>query len=207
MEGNVMNSVQVPGMMSGAQAAMEQMKAAEEGPDGRKQDIGDILQQIMNITDQSLDEAQARWAEIEYVVNSVRFLAFLAAISRDMNLFSSLLCILSTVEFLTACFITYDNALFSYHILFVGSTLWTAIVWSPPFSTSCVRSRKKQASKFEIDVCTCFVFQRTLLKCNPFPSLWFNSSSFVCTFSPRSSSDPGLPERYQAQVHTSNNVE
>jgi len=28
--------------------------------DGRKQDIGDILQQIMNITDQSLDEAQAR---------------------------------------------------------------------------------------------------------------------------------------------------
>jgi hypothetical protein len=30
------------------------------GDDGRKQDIGDILQQIMNITDQSLDEAQAR---------------------------------------------------------------------------------------------------------------------------------------------------
>ena len=60
MEGNVMNSVQVPGMMSGQQAALEQMKAAEEGPDGRKQDIGDILQQIMNITDQSLDEAQAR---------------------------------------------------------------------------------------------------------------------------------------------------
>ncbi|RXN04727.1 pre-B-cell leukemia transcription factor 1-like protein [Labeo rohita] len=27
--------------------------------DGRKQDIGDILQQIMTITDQSLDEAQA----------------------------------------------------------------------------------------------------------------------------------------------------
>ena len=60
MEGNVMNSVQVAGMMSGQQAAMEQMKAAEEGPEGRKQDIGDILQQIMNITDQSLDEAQAR---------------------------------------------------------------------------------------------------------------------------------------------------
>lgn len=59
MEGNVMNSVQVPGMMS-SQQALEQMKSAEEGPDGRKQDIGDILQQIMNITDQSLDEAQAR---------------------------------------------------------------------------------------------------------------------------------------------------
>uniref|UniRef100_A0A8C4QBV6 PBC domain-containing protein n=1 Tax=Eptatretus burgeri TaxID=7764 RepID=A0A8C4QBV6_EPTBU len=30
------------------------------GPQGGKQDIGDILQQIMTITDQSLDEAQAR---------------------------------------------------------------------------------------------------------------------------------------------------
>lgn len=28
--------------------------------DSRKQDIGEILQQIMNITEQSLDEAQAR---------------------------------------------------------------------------------------------------------------------------------------------------
>lgn len=28
--------------------------------EARKQDIGEILQQIMNITDQSLDEAQAR---------------------------------------------------------------------------------------------------------------------------------------------------
>ena len=32
----------------------------EDLPDYRKQEIGDILQQIMNITDQSLDEAQAR---------------------------------------------------------------------------------------------------------------------------------------------------
>lgn len=54
-----MNSVQVP-MLSGQQAALEQLKPPEEGLDGRKQDIGDILQQIMNITDQSLDEAQAR---------------------------------------------------------------------------------------------------------------------------------------------------
>lgn len=29
--------------------------------DVRKHDISEILQQIMNITDQSLDEAQARW--------------------------------------------------------------------------------------------------------------------------------------------------
>lgn len=38
--------------------------SAAQGPDqaveARKQDIGEILQQIMNITDQSLDEAQAR---------------------------------------------------------------------------------------------------------------------------------------------------
>ncbi|XP_058395699.1 pre-B-cell leukemia transcription factor 1 isoform X3 [Diceros bicornis minor] len=34
--------------------------AGTEGEGGRKQDIGDILQQIMTITDQSLDEAQAR---------------------------------------------------------------------------------------------------------------------------------------------------
>ncbi|KTF71773.1 hypothetical protein cypCar_00049581 [Cyprinus carpio] len=33
--------------------------------DGRKQDIGDILHQIMTITDQSLDEAQAEtWAQL-----------------------------------------------------------------------------------------------------------------------------------------------
>ncbi|XDV48822.1 hypothetical protein PO909_018182 [Leuciscus waleckii] len=35
--------------------------------DGRKQDIGDILHQIMTITDQSLDEAQAKletWAQL-----------------------------------------------------------------------------------------------------------------------------------------------
>ncbi|XP_032814944.1 pre-B-cell leukemia transcription factor 1-like isoform X5 [Petromyzon marinus] len=34
------------------------------GGGGGKQDIGDILQQIMTITDQSLDEAQARWCSI-----------------------------------------------------------------------------------------------------------------------------------------------
>ncbi|XP_061406661.1 pre-B-cell leukemia transcription factor 1-like isoform X3 [Lethenteron reissneri] len=34
------------------------------GSGGGKQDIGDILQQIMTITDQSLDEAQARWCSI-----------------------------------------------------------------------------------------------------------------------------------------------
>ncbi|XP_073499175.1 pre-B-cell leukemia transcription factor 1 isoform X2 [Phyllobates terribilis] len=39
---------------------MQDGTGAAEGEGGRKQDIGDILQQIMTITDQSLDEAQAR---------------------------------------------------------------------------------------------------------------------------------------------------
>lgn len=34
--------------------------SGENDNHGRKQDIGEILQQIMNITEQSLDEAQAR---------------------------------------------------------------------------------------------------------------------------------------------------
>jgi len=38
------------------QDGMQEMEQACQ----RKQDIGDILQQIMTITDQSLDEAQAR---------------------------------------------------------------------------------------------------------------------------------------------------
>uniref|UniRef100_A0A8C5DQH0 PBC domain-containing protein n=1 Tax=Gouania willdenowi TaxID=441366 RepID=A0A8C5DQH0_GOUWI len=40
-------------------AHMHEGTGATDG-DARKQDIGDILQQIMTITDQSLDEAQAR---------------------------------------------------------------------------------------------------------------------------------------------------
>uniref|UniRef100_A0A670IB24 PBX homeobox 1 n=1 Tax=Podarcis muralis TaxID=64176 RepID=A0A670IB24_PODMU len=39
---------------------MQDGAGGAEGEGGRKQDIGDILQQIMTITDQSLDEAQAR---------------------------------------------------------------------------------------------------------------------------------------------------
>ncbi len=39
---------------------MPPMDAGVEQDGSRKQEIGDILQQIMNITDQSLDEAQAR---------------------------------------------------------------------------------------------------------------------------------------------------
>lgn len=41
-------------------ASLVESLAVAEGLDGRKQDIGDVLQQIMNITDQSLDEAQSR---------------------------------------------------------------------------------------------------------------------------------------------------
>ncbi|MBN3313260.1 PBX1 factor, partial [Atractosteus spatula] len=39
---------------------MQDGSGGADGEGGRKQDIGDILQQIMTITDQSLDEAQAR---------------------------------------------------------------------------------------------------------------------------------------------------
>ena len=40
--------------------------------DGKKQDLGDLLQQIMAITDQSLDEAQARYVYTSniYIVSS-----------------------------------------------------------------------------------------------------------------------------------------
>ena len=41
-------------------ASLVESLAVAEGLDGRKQDIGDVLQQIMNITDQSLDDAQSR---------------------------------------------------------------------------------------------------------------------------------------------------
>lgn len=45
--------------MSGHPGLSQHIPENSDG-DGRKQDIGDILQQIMTITDQSLDEAQAR---------------------------------------------------------------------------------------------------------------------------------------------------
>lgn len=38
--------------------------------DGRKQDIGDILHQIMTITDQSLDEAQAKLVYLYVLLTS-----------------------------------------------------------------------------------------------------------------------------------------
>ncbi|XP_067086580.1 pre-B-cell leukemia transcription factor 1b isoform X2 [Osmerus mordax] len=48
--------------MAGHPGLSQHMQEGTGGTDGdgRKQDIGDILQQIMTITDQSLDEAQAR---------------------------------------------------------------------------------------------------------------------------------------------------
>lgn len=70
------------GLMGGSQGQTAQNTAgyagmgavdgsASQGPDqtveARKQDIGEILQQIMNITDQSLDEAQARY--ILFILN------------------------------------------------------------------------------------------------------------------------------------------
>lgn len=60
--------------MAGHPGLAQHMQDGTGGADGegRKQDIGDILQQIMTITDQSLDEAQAR-----YISKSVCMLSFL----------------------------------------------------------------------------------------------------------------------------------
>lgn len=44
--------------------------------DGRKQDIGDILHQIMTITDQSLDEAQAKLVQFLTETFSLLLLLF-----------------------------------------------------------------------------------------------------------------------------------
>ncbi|XP_037626050.1 pre-B-cell leukemia transcription factor 1b isoform X5 [Sebastes umbrosus] len=56
------SGVGVVGGMAGHPGLPQHMQDSTGGTDGdgRKQDIGDILQQIMTITDQSLDEAQAR---------------------------------------------------------------------------------------------------------------------------------------------------
>lgn len=59
---------------------------AAQGPDqaveARKQDIGEILQQIMNITDQSLDEAQARYCLMSFFLRSA---IFLSSCARDVS--------------------------------------------------------------------------------------------------------------------------
>ena len=65
---NIANLLQNAGQATQQQQQQQQQQTASlveslsvsEGLDGRKQDIGDVLQQIMNITDQSLDEAQSR---------------------------------------------------------------------------------------------------------------------------------------------------
>ena len=49
----------------------------DESQDGRKQEIGQILQQIMTITDQSLDEAQARFVQQLFIINSLSFITSL----------------------------------------------------------------------------------------------------------------------------------
>ena len=62
---------------------------AAQGPDqaveARKQDIGEILQQIMNITDQSLDEAQARYLPFSYPLSSFFAPPFFYLLARGMR--------------------------------------------------------------------------------------------------------------------------
>lgn len=54
----------MPGPNDGSQSQQQggggNVGGGQDGQETRKQDIGEILQQIMNITEQSLDEAQAR---------------------------------------------------------------------------------------------------------------------------------------------------
>lgn len=58
------NRMMPHGMMAPQNYGMPNPNDGSQGGEnenhGRKQDIGEILQQIMNITEQSLDEAQAR---------------------------------------------------------------------------------------------------------------------------------------------------
>lgn len=53
----------------------------------RKQEIGDILQQIMNITDQSLDEAQARlvFCAVNAYSCFIRWKLFFTSSLRDLK--------------------------------------------------------------------------------------------------------------------------
>ncbi|KAK6195056.1 hypothetical protein SNE40_000567 [Patella caerulea] len=56
----------------GQQQGYENMQPTAPTDPDRKQEIGDILQQIMTITDQSLDEAQARWVSGKHTLNCHR---------------------------------------------------------------------------------------------------------------------------------------
>ena len=59
---NLHHGMQPPPVTSHGTVDQQQGQHAEHShsQEARKQEIGDILQQIMTITDQSLDEAQAR---------------------------------------------------------------------------------------------------------------------------------------------------
>ncbi|CAL8332291.1 unnamed protein product [Arctogadus glacialis] len=51
--------------------------------DGRKQDIGDILHQIMTITDQSLDEAQAKLVHLCFLTSLMAEDTFITGVSSN----------------------------------------------------------------------------------------------------------------------------
>ena len=59
MDDRLIHSMAVNSVSMLPREPSHELKQGEE-LDGRKQNIGDILQQIMSITDQSLDEAQAK---------------------------------------------------------------------------------------------------------------------------------------------------
>lgn len=69
---------------------------ASEGGEARKQDIGEILQQIMNITDQSLDEAQAR----KHTLNCHRMKPALFSVLCEIKEKTGIYCFISSMEML-----------------------------------------------------------------------------------------------------------
>lgn len=58
--------LQPPVSLSAPSSDSSSQPTERHSQETRKQEIGDILQQIMTITDQSLDEAQARWVAVDF---------------------------------------------------------------------------------------------------------------------------------------------
>lgn len=86
----------------------------------RKHDISEILQQIMNITDQSLDEAQARWVAVKWIKREFEN-------KKPEN---------TRVIFLHQL-----------HLSLAGSTPSTAIEWSLLYLVSYAKLKKKQVNE------------------------------------------------------------
>lgn len=107
----------------------------DDPSDQRKQEIGDILQQIMTITDQSLDEAQAR---CRYMPS---FILCLSSLKFSLTLLSVRYISARSYEII---FLVLSNAL----VFFIaGNTHWTVTEWNLHYLVYYVKSKKKQVCK------------------------------------------------------------